>query len=136
MADVRRNEPCPCGSGRKYKHCCWGHEEPNHVEPDTVDPVDASEDVLGGRAIHPYAVARFAANPPPAFLKTLTKREIAATNERWSMAKVACLHTDDILRGMPMHPELRQLDPGFQQRPPECRTRKSIVRRDRDPRAA
>jgi uncharacterized protein len=19
---VRRNEPCPCGSGRKYKHCC------------------------------------------------------------------------------------------------------------------
>ena len=19
-----RNEPCPCGSGRKYKHCCGG----------------------------------------------------------------------------------------------------------------
>jgi hypothetical protein len=19
-----RNAPCPCGSGRKYKHCCWG----------------------------------------------------------------------------------------------------------------
>ena len=19
---VRRNDPCPCGSGRKYKHCC------------------------------------------------------------------------------------------------------------------
>jgi uncharacterized protein len=19
-----RNEPCPCGSSRKYKHCCWG----------------------------------------------------------------------------------------------------------------
>lgn len=19
-----RNEPCPCGSGRKAKHCCWG----------------------------------------------------------------------------------------------------------------
>jgi hypothetical protein len=18
-----RNEPCPCGSGRKYKRCCW-----------------------------------------------------------------------------------------------------------------
>ena len=18
-----RNAPCPCGSGRKYKHCCW-----------------------------------------------------------------------------------------------------------------
>lgn len=19
---TRRNEPCPCGSGKKYKHCC------------------------------------------------------------------------------------------------------------------
>lgn len=22
MAKIRGNEPCPCGSGRKYKHCC------------------------------------------------------------------------------------------------------------------
>ena len=21
---VGRNEPCPCGSGKKYKHCCLG----------------------------------------------------------------------------------------------------------------
>jgi len=21
---VGRNDPCPCGSGRKYKHCCLG----------------------------------------------------------------------------------------------------------------
>jgi preprotein translocase subunit SecA len=21
---ARRNDPCPCGSGRKYKHCCRG----------------------------------------------------------------------------------------------------------------
>ncbi|MBS1251739.1 MAG: Protein translocase subunit SecA [Anaerolineales bacterium] len=21
--DVGRNDPCPCGSGKKYKHCCW-----------------------------------------------------------------------------------------------------------------
>ncbi|MCL2609303.1 MAG: YchJ family protein [Treponema sp.] len=21
---VGRNDPCPCGSGRKYKHCCYG----------------------------------------------------------------------------------------------------------------
>jgi len=19
-----RNDPCPCGSGKKYKKCCWG----------------------------------------------------------------------------------------------------------------
>ena len=22
-----RKQPCPCGSGRKYKHCCWEHDE-------------------------------------------------------------------------------------------------------------
>lgn len=22
-----RNAPCPCGSGKKYKHCCWGKPE-------------------------------------------------------------------------------------------------------------
>lgn len=27
MAKARRNAPCPCGSGRKYKHCCLAHEE-------------------------------------------------------------------------------------------------------------
>ncbi|MCE2482866.1 MAG: SEC-C domain-containing protein [Alphaproteobacteria bacterium] len=21
---IGRNDPCPCGSGRKYKHCCLG----------------------------------------------------------------------------------------------------------------
>ena len=21
---VSRNAPCPCGSGKKYKHCCYG----------------------------------------------------------------------------------------------------------------
>ncbi len=21
---VNRNDPCPCGSGKKYKHCCLG----------------------------------------------------------------------------------------------------------------
>ncbi len=23
-SDVRRNDPCPCGSGAKYKNCCQG----------------------------------------------------------------------------------------------------------------
>jgi hypothetical protein len=27
-----RNDPCPCGSGRKYKHCCLGKEEPSGTE--------------------------------------------------------------------------------------------------------
>jgi hypothetical protein len=26
MAKIGRNSPCPCGSGKKYKRCCLGHE--------------------------------------------------------------------------------------------------------------
>jgi peptidoglycan hydrolase CwlO-like protein len=26
-ATVGRNDPCPCGSGRKYKHCCLEKDE-------------------------------------------------------------------------------------------------------------
>lgn len=26
MAKIGRNDPCPCGSGRKYKHCCLNSE--------------------------------------------------------------------------------------------------------------
>lgn len=27
MTKIGRNQPCPCGSGRKYKHCCRTAEE-------------------------------------------------------------------------------------------------------------
>ena len=30
--NVGRNDPCPCGSGRKYKLCCMGKEEPSGTE--------------------------------------------------------------------------------------------------------
>ena len=28
-----RNDKCPCGSGKKYKHCCLGNREPATTEP-------------------------------------------------------------------------------------------------------
>ena len=27
-ADASRNDPCPCGSGKKYKKCCKGKRHP------------------------------------------------------------------------------------------------------------
>ena len=27
VAEVSRNDPCPCGSGEKYKRCCLGKTE-------------------------------------------------------------------------------------------------------------
>jgi hypothetical protein len=31
MAKVKRNGPCPCGSGNKAKRCCYGAQEPVHT---------------------------------------------------------------------------------------------------------
>ena len=27
MAKIGRNDPCPCGSGRKFKRCCLGKQQ-------------------------------------------------------------------------------------------------------------
>jgi|GEM_PF-1634298 len=27
MADIGRNDPCPCNSGKKYKKCCEGKDQ-------------------------------------------------------------------------------------------------------------
>lgn len=32
MMRVGRNDPCPCGSGKKYKHCCLSKDEANDRE--------------------------------------------------------------------------------------------------------
>ncbi|NGX46228.1 MAG: hypothetical protein K940chlam2_01415 [Chlamydiae bacterium] len=37
---VGRNQPCPCGSGKKYKKCCLKNKKPatiEHVPPSTWD---------------------------------------------------------------------------------------------------
>ncbi len=28
MGAIGRNDPCPCGSGKKFKQCCLGKEPP------------------------------------------------------------------------------------------------------------
>ena len=44
-----RNDPCPCGSGKKYKHCCYAkdsvkHELPDEPEAETTEEADETED--------------------------------------------------------------------------------------------
>lgn len=36
---IGRNDPCPCGSGKKYKHCCQRqHQQASPLKPDNVEP--------------------------------------------------------------------------------------------------
>ncbi len=41
---VGRNDPCPCGSGKKHKKCCLGKEESSPVEGTGALPVSALDD--------------------------------------------------------------------------------------------
>lgn len=38
---VGRNDPCPCGSGKKYKHCCYTKDSVKQELPD--EPEQAAE---------------------------------------------------------------------------------------------
>lgn len=38
QAKIGRNDPCPCGSGKKYKRCCLGKPQPAQAEPTTAAP--------------------------------------------------------------------------------------------------
>lgn len=45
---VGRNEPCPCGSGKKYKKCCMGKAQPASVLANSASAGElASQDSLG-----------------------------------------------------------------------------------------
>ncbi len=48
MAKVKRNGPCPCGSGNKAKRCCHGTREPVHDGMLPKEIGDAAIADLGG----------------------------------------------------------------------------------------
>ncbi len=51
VAEVGRNTPCPCGSGRKYKHCCLLEEERLAKQ--------GRDDSRVGRSISDWSVEQF-----------------------------------------------------------------------------
>lgn len=40
MSKIGRNEPCPCGSGKKYKKCCIGKKKVQNAATKTVSKAD------------------------------------------------------------------------------------------------
>ncbi|EXJ15905.1 YecA family protein [Imhoffiella purpurea] len=41
MSKAGRNDPCPCGSGKKYKKCCLAIDEKRHLENTRPDDIEA-----------------------------------------------------------------------------------------------
>lgn len=46
MAKVGRNQPCPCGSKRKYKHCCLLQHDGMRVNVKTDTPHDLDKQII------------------------------------------------------------------------------------------
>ena len=74
VARIGRNEPCPCGSGKKYKHCCIGKDQErlhhsSDVSGHTREEVDASPEVH-------LTEARLAAGEPAAFVGALRLKHV------------------------------------------------------------
>ena len=47
---VKKSAPCPCGSGLRYKKCCWNKEKHGKKNGDVVDPPSDKEEaeILNG----------------------------------------------------------------------------------------
>ncbi len=44
-AKIQRNDPCPCGSGKKYKNCCWIQERnfAQEINQDTLRAIEEQD---------------------------------------------------------------------------------------------
>ena len=56
-----RNEPCPCGSGKKYKHCCLAKDETAEREKlaaEVSEPSEPAKAEAGAQATAPPRTTR------------------------------------------------------------------------------
>ena len=46
---IGRNDPCPCGSGKKYKHCCMDRTDQHDEESPTQKVMEEIREALENR---------------------------------------------------------------------------------------
>jgi hypothetical protein len=56
MSKINRNDPCPCGSGKKYKKCC-GLKEQQARKPRLSNPISVLSQISGDKG-SPVDLAR------------------------------------------------------------------------------
>ena len=80
MAKPGRNDPCHCGSGKKYKKCCQPKDEANEGEVIAKDQAARAERAAARRSEQRAAKAEFLARfaEPAAVHDELEEAEAAA----------------------------------------------------------
>jgi hypothetical protein len=107
MAKVGRNDPCSCGSGKKYKKCCLEkdeaagteHELPEALRPD-LEPPEDDADGQGGIDIHPYVIAKWCDDPEvmERVKRGRDRRGAGKMRYMWTPSKLATMNTEEIER--------------------------------------
>ena len=109
MAKIGRNAPCPCGSGKKYKKCCLGKEEPTWAVPERDAPAlppSVPPSTLAPRAssaeMSPYVLAKLFEESEQ--FAHMQRREPERARRFCTPREVAALSTEEIVD------RLRKLD--------------------------
>jgi len=109
MAKIGRNAPCPCGSGKKYKKCCLGKEEPTWAVPERDAPAlppSVPPSTLAPRAspeeMSPYVLAKLFEESEQ--FAHMQRREPERARRFCTPREVAALSTQEIVD------RLRKLD--------------------------
>lgn len=65
MTKVGRNDPCPCGSGKKYKSCCFAKEQPGAKRKFSAKVISAGRKVAPNLFERTYGDAIASEGAPP-----------------------------------------------------------------------
>jgi len=102
---IGRNEPCPCGSGKKYKKCCLNKPRAEVALPDYDDFeistgfTEETEPALNNFDSSPYSLSKLF-EPDSDNMKRSKESSPSAYKEllkRWTPSKVRALSNDQII---------------------------------------
>lgn len=65
MANVGRNDPCPCGSGKKYKKCCEDKVKHKKFSAQVLTPQPSDSSTQGTAKLSSLFFKRDPLPPPP-----------------------------------------------------------------------
>lgn len=104
MGKIGRNDRCPCGSGRKYKHCCAGRDET--AQRARLEARQNDQVTLSGEIAKMQAQARE---------KNVMVREVGvfilfatAVGDAWLLELTDCDAIQIAAAGQPLDPEIEE----------------------------
>lgn len=104
MGKIGRNDRCPCGSGRKYKHCCAGRDEAARQAQFAAN--QSAQVTLGGEVAKMQEQAR---------MKIAAIREVGvfflfatAAGDAWLLELTDCDAIQIAAAGQPIDPQIEE----------------------------